>query len=100
MPNPMKLETNRSTVSSSSAYSHETANIVSVINGNVLNLFFTLKEIEKSFNEEYTRLEKESEGNECYGNIADKFYDGYVRMESAFKKLLAETTQVNIGKSF
>ena len=51
----MKLETNRSTVSSSSAYSHETANIVSVINGNVLNLLITLKEIEKSFSEEFTR---------------------------------------------
>ena len=72
----------------------------SIINGNVLNLLITLKEIERKFNEEYTRLEKESEENECYGNIADKFYDGYVRMESEFKKLLAETTQVNIGKSF
>lgn len=89
---------NNSTLKSAS--SHETANIVSVINGNVLNLLITLKEIEKSFSEEFTRLEKESKEGMCYGNIADKFYDGYVRMESAFKKLLAETTQVNIGKSF
>ena len=27
----------------------------SIINGNVLNLLITLKEIEKSFNEEFTR---------------------------------------------
>ena len=72
----------------------------SIINGNVLNLLITLKEIEKSFSEEFTRLEKESKEGMCYDNISDKFYDGYVRMESAFKKLLAETTQVNIGKSF
>lgn len=82
-----------------SAYSHETANIVSVINGNVLSLLIELRQIEKSFREEFARLEKDGEG-ECYDIISDKFYDGYVRMESAFKKLLAETTQVNIGKSF
>lgn len=55
---------NNSTLKSTS--SHETENIVSVINGNVLNLFFTLKEIEKSFNEEHTRLEMESEEINLY----------------------------------
>lgn len=80
-----------------STYSHETA--YSIINGNVLNLLIELKRIEKSFKEEFARLEKDGEG-ECYDSISDKFYDGYVRMESSFKGLLAETTQINIVKSF
>lgn len=77
----------------------KTENMHSVINGNVLSLLIELRQIEKSFREEFARLEKEGEG-ECYDTISDKFYDGYVRMESSFKGLLAETTQINIVKSF
>lgn len=77
---------------------NETASPASVINRDVLNLFYTLKEIERKFNDELKELQ---DGNpeEGFGGIADKFYLGYVNMQSAFKSLLAEHVSLEIEKS-
>lgn len=69
----------------------------SIINGNVLNLLISLRELEKSFEKEFKILQ-ESNKNTCYDKMCDKFYDGYVAMQDAFKSMLAETTEISIQK--
>lgn len=95
-PNEIYLNGNNSTVQIASG--NETASPASVINRDVLNLFYTLKEIEKKFNDELKELQ---DGNpeEGFDRIADKFYLGYVNMQSAFKSLLAEHVSLEIEKS-
>lgn len=63
-----------------------------------VSLFFSLKEIERKFNDGLKELQN---GNpeEGFGGIADKFYLGYVNMQSAFKSLLAERVSLKIEKS-
>lgn len=94
MPNPMKLEKNRSEVSSTSTSGHETA--YSIVNGNVLNILITLREIEHDFEQEFRALARSTDT--CVDAISDKFYDGYVAMQDSIKRLLAETTEVNVQK--
>ena len=90
--NEIRVDAKHSNILSTS--SHETA--YSVINGNVLNLLISLKDIEKTFCKKYKLLES-SNRNECYDNISDKFYESYVKMQGALKMLLAETTETNIN---
>lgn len=63
-----------------------------------VSLFFSLKEIERKFNDELKELQ---DGNpeEGFSGIADKLYLGYVNMQSAFKSLLAEHVSLEIEKS-
>lgn len=93
--NEIREDMNNSSVQSTSG--HETA--YSAINGNALNLLITLKEIERTFYQEYERLVSENELAD-YEPIYEKFYSSFGDMLEALKTLLAETTEINISKSF
>ena len=67
------------------------------IDRNVASLIVSLRVMEKNFAAEYGRLERQNT-NECYEAISDQFYQGYVQIEAAFKRILAETTMIGIDK--
>lgn len=76
------------------ASGHETA--YSIVNGNVLNILITLRGIEHDFEREFRALARSTDT--CVDAISDKFYDGYAAMQDSIKRLLAETTEVNVQK--
>lgn len=90
--NEIRVKSNNSALKPASG--HETA--YSIVNGNVLNILITLRGIEHDFEQEFRALARSTDT--CVDAISDKFYDGYVAMQDSIKKLLAETTEVNVQK--